>query len=331
MKKIFTLTIALALLFVTVSCNMDSTTGLFEDAGTSVKKASYTIHNVIYRFSDTSYLVASDEGVFVFKDGSQSCSSYGTGINAENVVYATGTEDDWYYVYYDESESKYYKMGNTIEKEEYTDIPGTYKNQGMYVYEYIGGSDKGVAIFKNTENGKFCIYDSIQSENEPPADVAFISLDSYSYSGVTYMGDGYFVGEENGTSYYFTINDVFNKTRTENTNSYITHINGIFLTKANSFYSNGSSIGSASSGSTYRRVSTKLSDTNRYILVSGLNYAYYINSSNEVVETSVSGLSSIEVLYIAGVVEGKYINVITAQNGAQSINLEDKSIDSSWK
>lgn len=324
MKKILTLLISLTLLFVTVSCNMDSTTGLFQEAGTSVKKASYTIHNVLYRFSDTSFLVASDEGVFVFDNGSKSGSSYGTGINAENVIYATGTASEWWCIYYDESAGKYYKIGNTIDKTEYTELSGKYLNKGMYTYEYVNGTNEQAAVFKNSSDSKYYIYYS--SNNTAPTDENLISLASCSYSGVTYMGNGYFIAKESDTLYYFTSTS----SRTTNSNSYITHLDGIFLSSSDTFYNGTTSIGSAS-GNTYRRVATSLSDGKRYFMLSGLNYAYYVNSSNELVESSVSGLSSIEVLFVAKVVDGKYINVITAQNGAQCISLEDKSILSSWK
>lgn len=325
MKKISIILIALLVLFVSVSCNMDSTTGLFQEAGTSAKKASYTIHNVLLRFSDSEYLVASDEGVFVF-NGSKIGSSYGTGINAENVVYAEGTKDDWSCVYYDESAAKYYEIGNVTDKSEYTALSSKYKNVGMYSYEYINNTHVKAQVFKNSEDGKYYIYYS--TEDKTLGDANLISLASYSYSGVTYMGNGYFIAQESGTSYYFAADSP--STRVKNSNSYITHIDGVFLNKSNTFYSTSASI-SPISGNTYRRVATNLTDGRRYFMVRGLNYAYYVDSTNKLIETPVSGLSSIEVIFVAKVVDGKYINVITAQNGAQCINLVDKSVTSSWK
>ena len=325
MKKISIAFIALVVLFVSISCNMDSATGLFEDAGTSAKKASYTIHNVLLRFSDSEYLVASDEGILVF-DGSQVGSSYGTGINAKNVVYASGTKDDWSCIYYDESAEKYYKIGNNTEKSEYTDLSSKYKNQGMYCYEYINSKDVKAQIFKNSEDNKYYIFYADDS-SKLLSDDTLISLSTYSYSDVTYMGDGLFIGIENKTSYYFASDEITD--RTKNSNNYITHINNVFLNESNIFYYGDTS--KSFSGSTKSRVATSLYDGNRFFMLNGLNYVYYVNSSSETVESPVSGLSSIEVLYVAKVVEGKYINVITAQNGAQCINLEDKSVTSSWK
>ncbi len=327
MKKISIILIALLVLFVSVSCNMDSTTGLFQEAGTSAKKASYTIHNVLLRFSDSEYLVASDEGIFVF-DGSKVGSSYGTGINSQHVVYATGTKDDWSCIYYDESAEKYYIIGNNTEKEEYKDLSSKYKNQGTYSYEYINSKDVKAQVFKNSEDGKYYIFYANDSSTLLK-DAKLTSLSSYSYTSVTYMGDGLFICVEDGTSYYFASSDV--NTRIANSNNYITHINGVFLNKSNTFYSSSASSISSISGNTYRRVATNLTDGRRYFMVRGLNYAYYVDSTNKLIETSVSGLSSIEVIFVAKVVNGNYINVITAQNGAQCINLVDKTVSSSWK
>lgn len=327
MKKISIAFIALVVLFVSVSCNMDSATGLFEDAGTSAKKASYTIHNVLLRFSDSEYLVASDEGIFVF-DGSQVGSSYGTGINARNVVYATGTKkDDWYCIYYDESAEKYYKIGCNIEKTEYTALSSKYKNQGTYSYEYINDAHVKAQVFINSENNKYYIFYADDSSTLLTDD-ALTSLSTYSYSSVAYMGNGLFTGIDSGTSYYFAHDNIDD--RTKNSNNYVTHIDGVFLNKSNTFYNTSASISSIS-GNTYRRVATNLTNGNRYFMVRGLNYAYYVDSSNKLIETSVSGLSSIEVVFVAKVVDGNYINLITAQNGAQCISLVDKSVTSSWK
>ncbi len=327
MKKISIILTALLVLFVSVSCNMDSATGLFEDAGTSAKKASYTIHNVLLRFSDSEYLVASDEGIFVF-DGSEVGSSYGTGINARNVVYAAGTKDDWYCIYYDESAEKYYKIGYNTEKTEYTALSSKYKTQGMYSYEYINSKDVKAQVFKNSEDNKYYIFYADDSSTLLTDD-KLKSLSTYSYTSVTYMGDGLFSGVDTSGKYYFTTS-TDSDARSLNSNSYITYLDGIFLSESNAFYNETAEIDPAS-GNTKSRVATNLTNGNRYFMVKGLNYAYYVDSSDKLIGTSVSGLSSIEVVFVAEVVDGKYINVITAQNGAQCINLVDKSVTSSWK
>ena len=68
MKKIITI-LTVLLLLLAVSCNMDSSSGLFEDAGKSVKKESYTIKSVLSKIDTTNYIVASNEGIFLLSDG----------------------------------------------------------------------------------------------------------------------------------------------------------------------------------------------------------------------------------------------------------------------
>ncbi len=54
MKKILSYMTVLLLLALAVSCNMDSDTGLFQEAGESVKKESYVINKVIAEDSTSS-------------------------------------------------------------------------------------------------------------------------------------------------------------------------------------------------------------------------------------------------------------------------------------
>ncbi len=317
----------LLLLALAVSCNMDSDTGLFQEAGESVKKESYVINKVIAEDStSSSYLVSSDEGIFIYsgKEGRKLSESQGTGKTAKNVIWGTFTSTGWECVYYDDGYHKIDQAGNVTD---YTaeNLSGYIPTSSLYE------DGNTVVVFRKSDSTN-CY---VSSSSEQPS--AWTLVDT-SLTDVSYIGGGYFIGvkseKDKDVNVYFKYDSSSSSiTATENTNDYITYCDSVFLTKANAFYkeSDNTKIDGAS-GNTFTKAQAYWDGTNVYFILSDLNNVYYINTSEMKLTTkAVSSLTGIEVKYIAEVKDGEYINVITAESGAKCINLHDSRIDSSWK
>ncbi len=310
----------LLLLALAVSCNMDSDTGLFQEAGESVKKESYVINKVIAENStSSSYLVSSDEGIFIYngKEGRKLSESQGTGKTAKNVIWGTFTSTGWECVYYDDGYHKIDQAGNVTD---YTaeNLSGYIPTPSLYE------DGETVVVFRQS-NGTNCYVSS--SSSEP---LTWTPVDT-SLTDVSYIGGGYFIGKNSGKDVYFKY-DSSSITKYDNTNNYITYCDSVFLTKANAFYKSDNTKIDGASGNTFTKAQAFSDGTNVYFILSGLNNVYYINTSEMKLTTkAVSSLTGIEVKYIAEVKDGEYINVITAESGAKCINLHDSRIDSSWK
>ncbi len=322
MKKILSYMTVLLLLALAVSCNMDSDTGLFQEAGESVKKESYVINKVIAEDStSSSYLVSSDEGIFIYsgKEGRKLSESQGTGKIAKNVIWGKFiSSTEWECVYYDDGYHKIDQAGNV------TDY--TAENLSGYIMTSSLYEDGNTVVVFRKSDSTNCYVSS--SSSDPSA---WTPVDT-SLTDVSYIGGGYFIGKDSGKDVYFKY-DSSSITKLDNTNSYITYCDSVFLTKANAFYKSDSTKIDGASGNTYTKAQAFSDGTNVYFILSGLNNVYYINTSGEMKLTTkaVSSLTGIEVKYIAEVMDGEYINVITAESGAKCINLHDSRIDSSWK
>lgn len=326
MKKIITI-LTVLLLLLAVSCNMDSSSGLFEDAGKSVKKESYTIKSVLSQIDRTNYIVASNEGIFLLSDGSKASSAVGTGNIASYSILATGTKDSWKAYYYSEKDNKYYSIDNSGNTEEFTGIDsGTYKLNGVY-FENVN-EDKYVVVFK-MDSGKNAIFRGSSSE--------FLSspkITATDYTNVSYIGNGYFLGKKEGQDVCIFKYDETSGTISDEKQStkYRSQIGEYFVTIDDKFLlKDDSQIGSAS-GNTYRIAKMFEKDGVYYFILNGLKEVYKINGSDHAFSAeSCTSLTNIEVLAIVDVIDGEYINVITAESGTKCINLKDNSIDSTWK
>ncbi len=326
MKKIITI-LTVLLLLLAVSCNMDSSSGLFEDAGKSVKKESYTIKSVLSQIDKTNYIVASNEGIFLLSNGSKASPAVGTGNIASYSILATGTKDSWKAYYYSETDNKYFWIDNNGTKEEFTGVDsGMYTLNGVY-FENVN-EDKYVVVFK-TGSGKNAIFCGSSSD--------FLSspvITATDYTNVSYIGDGYFIGKnvDDGKMHLFSYDGIKLTEYGLNSSNYRSHIGEYFVTADDKFLiMDGSQIGSAS-GNTYRMAKMFEKDGTYYFILNGLKEVYKINGSDHAFSSeSCTSLTNIEVIAVVDVIDGEYINVITAESGTKCINLKDNSIDSSWK
>ena len=336
MKKIITI-LTVLLLLLAVSCNMDSSSGLFEDAGKSVKKESYTIKSVLSKIDTTNYIVASNEGIFLLSDGSKASSAVGTGNIASYSILATGTKESWKAYYYSEKDTKYYSIDNNGKTEEFTGIDsGTYTFNSVY-YENVN-NDKYVVVFRNG-TGKNAIFSGSSSDllsNSP-------KITDTDYTNVSYIGDGYFIGTRYNDSdktskvYLFSYDGTTVTECCVNNSNYRSHIGGYFVTSGNVIYhhyntefGSDSLIKTIGSGNTYKMAKMFEKDGTYYFILNGLKDVYYVKDSTCESKTCTS-LTNIEIIAIVDVVDGEYINVITAESGTKCINLKDNSIDSTWK
>ena len=153
MKKIILTLSAVLLVLLAVSCNMDSTTGLFQEAGTSVKKESYLIRKVIDEdVTNSVFLVAADEGIFVYsaKSGKIGETAF-DGTTSKYVIWGSLTETSgsysWECIFYSEEDGKYYTINQNGEKNEYAGIDTKFVPVGDSCYD----NDTTIIVFKNTE------------------------------------------------------------------------------------------------------------------------------------------------------------------------------------
>ncbi len=333
MKRTAIIITALIVLITAASCNLDSASGLFEDAGKSVKKESYTIKSVLGRMSgDKSFVVATDEGIIVLdeKGAKVSAEAVGNGRIATNSILATGnTKDDWEVYYYDESSSSYHKLSH-----DGTDTPSNLDNtkviRGGVALDDVN-TDKYAFVYTKTENGtvKYGTFYGTKDEFLSSSD----KWKDVDYTDVSYIGDGLYMGIKDKKCWIFTPYDS-SFTSYENTNSFRTHAKGYYVTLTDAFYYNDTKIYTPSSTSvTGSRAKAFSSGDKVYFILNDLKEVYVAENKSVSAKTSTS-LTNIEVIEVVGIVTDNgydYINVITAESGAKCINLKDNSIDSSWK
>lgn len=312
---------------------MDSSTGLFYEAGTSVKKESYTIFSVLGRVDTQKYIVASSEGVFYFDGSSGTKDVIGTADIAKHAFMATGTSSSWLCYYYDETNSKYMTIdqsGNTkaFESKKVVASKYTFKSSS---FENIN-DDKYAVVFdiKTGDNaGKCAVFYGTVSDltgNSP-------TIKETEYASVSYLGDKVFMGTKGGFVYYFTYDGTTLSEGTLNSLDYRSHLNGYYVSLTPKFYSGTTDITpSSTSGKNYTKCVTYKDATTTYFFLDGASVIYKC-SGDTVTTVSISGLSNIEVKAVVGIVDSTYINVITAENGAQCINMADNKIESgsTWK
>lgn len=328
MKKILPLITSLIIVILAVSCNMDSDTGLFQEAGQSVKKESYSIIRVLDEIKTSSiYLVSSDEGFFLYsgKEGKKLTENVGDGNKAKAAVWGTIISDStWECVYYIDGKYQKIDQSGSVTDYEASNLTGYAPTQSVFENGFT------IVVFKNTDSSKYSV---TVSKDEPTK----WTLVDTGCTNVSYIGDEYFIGQhsEKGNVYFQCNASTENIKIESNANGYITHNGLVFLANTGKFFkvSDNTEIGSVSS-KTYTMVPAVSDETNVYFILSGVNNVYSIKTSGDEMKLTtkaVSSLSGIDVVYIAGVVDGEYINVITAESGARCINLHDSRIDSTWK
>jgi len=348
MKKILSYMTVLLLLVLAVSCNMDSDTGLFQEAGQSVKKESYVIRTVLAQdSSSSSYLVSSNEGIFVYsaKDGKTS-DTVSIGSAYRNVIWgslsssstsgSTAYTYTWECIYYSDptngGDGKYHIVKNDGTSEVYDSLSGdTYIVQSAS-FDNSGSTEKNVIVFRSSDNSQYYLF--MKDSAVKPADSDVVSCSNPMYN-VSYIGGNYFIGTEGESTssgaYYFTFDGSTVGTPVSNDKKFRSYIGGCFVTTDKTFYIEGSdtAVDGTTSSSPVVRVPMTVVGDNAYFIISGVNEVYAVNKTeNKLYKKSVSSLSGIEVIYVAGIsTDGNYINVITAESGAKSINLKDSKVE----
>lgn len=312
---------------------MDSSTGLFYEAGTSVKKESYTIINVLGRVDTQKYIVASSEGVFYFDGTSGTKDVIGTADIAKHAFMATGSgSNDWKCYYYDATNSKYMiidQSGKTVEFKGITASTYSFKSSS---FENINGTDYALVFdIKSGNNAGMC---AVFYGTADDLSGTGPKITETEYTDVSYIGGKVFIGKKDGKEYYFTYDGNTLSEGTDNSSlKYRSHLNGYYVSLTPKFYSGTTDITpSSTSGKNYTKCVTYDDATTTYFFLDGASVIYKC-SGNTVTTVSISGLSNIEVKAVVSIVDSNYINVITAENGAQCINMADNKIESgsTWK
>ncbi len=313
---------------------MDSSTGLFYEAGTSVKKESYTILSVLGRVDTQKYIVASSEGVFYFDGSSGTKDVIGTHNIATHAFMAKkgSSSNGWECYYYDETNSKYMIIYQSGKTDEFKGIDASTYSFKSSSFENINGTDYALVFdIKSGNNAGKCavFYGTAETLSGTSP-----TIRETEYTNVSYIGGKVFIGEKDGKEYYFTYDGATLSEGTDNSSlKYRSHLNGYYVSLTPKFYSGTTDITpSSTSGKNYTKCVTYDDATTTYFFLDGASVIYKCSGAT-VTTVSISGLSNIEVKAVAGIVDSNYINVITAENGAQCINMADNKIESgsTWK
>lgn len=302
---------------------MDSSTGLFYEAGTSIKKASYTIVNVIGKVGVKEYFVSSDKGVFYY-DGNDP-TVIGTPTIAKTAYCVKGTKDSWTCYYYDEANKQYMTMtqdGKTAKNESLNGE--TYALKSFY-FENINEDNYAVVFENPTTKECYVFYGSLDNL------IALTAPTTTGYTDVSYIGGKVFIGKNSeGTEVYFTYDGTTLSSATKNTSSFRSHLNGYYVTISTKFYYNSNDISPSSvTGTNYTKCVTYNDGTYTYFFLKGASVVYMCKDGAVTTKTC-STLANTEVKAVVSV-SGDYINIITAENGAKCVNLADAKIENSWK
>lgn len=314
MKKTYKLSIILILIIALTllsSCNVDSNFGLFQMAGESPKKASYNLYKIIGK-ADKNYIVTSDKGVFIFtpdKNSETLNENKKTLLNgtiaSSSVLFATFNSGEMSVVYYDEDNSKYYRVTDSSNKsEEYTDFDG-----GKYklVNSFYSIKDDKVAI--TFENGYYYYgsIDELRSENIKKA---------ANDNDLSYISNGAFYDGEN---YIYTSDNTSGKKVEKKVYGY--------LGGENYVYSDGSISNIEGNIETPTQSLTTIytDNTTSYIIVNGSTDLYIVNDG-KVTQKTCQGLENLTVIGIISASESA-VDVITSSGGTKNLNLINATID----
>ena len=281
-------------------------------AGESPKKASYNLYKIIGK-ADNNYIVTSDKGVFIFTPGKDSeilnenkkTLLNGT-IASSSVLFATFNGGEMSVVYYDEDNSKYYRVTDSSNKsEEYTDFDG-----GKYklVNSFYSIKDDKVAI--TFENGYYYYgsVDELRSDNIKKAD-------GYD-SNLIYISNGAFWGDNN-------------KIYTQENSDGVSVEQKVYgyLAQDNYIYSDGSinGIEGKISSPTQSLTDIYTSSGVSYIIVNG-STDLYIVKDGKVTQKTCQGLENLTVIGIISASESA-VDVITSSGGTKNLNLINATID----
>lgn len=280
-------------------------------AGESPKKASYNLYKIIGK-ADNNYIVTSDKGVFIFTPAKKSETlnenkkTLLNGTIASSVLFATFNSGEMSVVYYDEDNSKYYRVTDSSNKsEEYTDFDG-----GKYklVNSFYSIKDDKVAI--TFENGYYYYgsVDELRSDNIKKAD-------GYD-SNLIYISNGAFWGDNN-------------KIYTQENSDGVSVEQKVYGYLAQDYYiySDGSinGIEGKISSPTQSLTDIYTSSGVSYIIVNG-STDLYIVKDGKVTQKTCQGLESLTVIGIKNADENT-VTVITSSGGTKNLNLVNGTID----
>ncbi len=322
MKRITTvLSIILLLALLLSSCNMDSNTGLFQEAGQSEKKVNYTIYSVLAEISEKEYLVSSTDGVFVFNvdANNENAEKYLRGKDATQVLFAKDSTS-WEFVYYNTDNNTFYQVtSKNTTPVEYTNIDS---KKYKFSSSYTDLKNKEYAlVFKDSENNNYVYYGAYPTTVFEPTKTEF--------EDVSYAGNGYFIGTKEKVRYIFKKGETTSKQVNNNTvsvisdNCYILKDGKIMINDENKNTSSDSiTVGSSSNVVSY----TEGGKT--YIILPSTNNVFIYDGGTNLEIKDCAGLKNIEVKAILGF-KNDCLNVITATSAAKSLNLKDGLI-SDW-
>ncbi len=323
MKRITTLiSIILLLALLLSSCNMDSNTGLFQEAGQSERKVNYTIYSVLAKISEKEYLVSSTDGVFVFNvnANNENAEKYLTGKDSTEVLFAKKDGSSWEFVYYNTDDNTYYKVtSESATPDKYKNIDGKYKFSSSYTD--LNDPANYALVFKDSEGKNYIYYGSYPTASFEPTKTEF--------EDVSYAGNGYFIGTKEKVRYIFKIEDLTEKPIDSNTVSVIS--DNCYILKDGKIMVNGVNKNSSSDSITVGSSSRVISYTEggkTYIILPSTNTVFIYDGGTNLEMKDCAGLKNIEVKAILGV-KNDSLNVITATSAAKSLNLKDGLI-SDW-
>lgn len=304
MKKITTILLIAIILFTSISCNMDSSSGLFQMAGESVRIGTHTIYSVLHKFDDNNYLVSTDSGVLIYNGLAKTYSKgIGNGNNSRMIIKTECSSlSSWSVTYFDSTENKFYTINNEGNKTEDT-------SYSSYTFKHSSYDRASNSIHYILSDNSTYLFDSTPL--------------SGSISNYKYVGNGKFFFTEGDKNYLFTT------TKEETENQIILLYDSYIITSEGKIYDGSTliegTIGSVNTKSTIHMI--KYNENKYYIINNG---SLYKLENNTLTSLTIQGLANVEIIELTKATDS-YLNAISATNDSISINITSKQIENSWK
>lgn len=305
MKKTLIILLITIILFTSISCNMDSSSGLFQMAGESVRIGTHTIYSVLHKFDENNYLVSTDSGILVYNGIDKSYSdSVGNGNNSRYTIKTDClSTSSWSVTYFDNSDSKFYTLNNEGNVTEDNSYSG-------FTFKHSSYDSESNTIHYILNDGSSYLFDSTPFTG---------SLSNYKY-----VGKNKFFFSEGNKNYLFTTT-----IEEENRGDIILIYDNYAITSEGKVYKDSTLIeGTIGTVNTKSNIHMIKYNENKYYIIN--NGSLYKIENNTLSSITIQGLSNVEIIELSKATDS-FINAISATNDSISINITNKQIENSWK
>lgn len=314
MKKLSILLIILSL-FLLFSCNEESSEGLFQEAGLSIKKETHQIVNIVGKKDSSTLFVSTYDGVGEYNINSRSFNESSFRKNGREAIYSLYADSN--NVYYTDNKGNYFKnnekLNTTISGKRF--ISSYTEDYVKYLFVFLDGDEYYVSVLDtpNTTFENMTITKITPPNGEKVINVRAINTTSFS---IKCENKFYSFAPSTPTSYSEESDAIYK--RFDNITYY--ENKGVVTPdgKEHSISGNG------------RNVSLYSSNGTLYLINNNPSGIVYMISNNDITSISIPSLQNVNVLDILSCSENNgevVLSVITSFNGVKSINITSKKIE----